>query len=72
MGQSVDTNGNTSAAAITLGKRISNQLYLSYARSLAGASGTLSIFYDISQRWTLRGQAGDESGVDLIFTHKFD
>jgi translocation and assembly module TamB len=72
MGQSVDANGNTNAAAITLGKRISNQLYLSYARSLAGATGTLSIFYDISQRWTLRGQAGDESGVDLIFTHKFD
>jgi translocation and assembly module TamB len=72
MGQTVDANGNTNAAAITLGKRISNQLYLSYARSLAGATGTLSIFYDISQRWTLRGQAGDESGMDLIFTHKFD
>lgn len=60
------------AAALTLGKRISQDLYLSYEQSLSGAVGTLYILYDLSQRLTLRGQTGLQTALDLIYTHRRD
>ena len=71
-GESVNADGSTRAAAVTLGKRLSNQLYLSYETGLAGAMGTVSVFYDISRRFTLRARAGDENALDLIFTLQYD
>ncbi len=71
-GESVNTDGSTSAAAVTLGKRLSNELYLSYETGLAGAMGTVSVFYDVSRRFTLRARAGEENAVDLIFTLQYD
>jgi translocation and assembly module TamB len=67
-----NADGTTAAAAITLGKRISNDLYLAYESSLAGTMGTVSIFYDVSRRLTLRARAGEENAVDLIFTLRYD
>ena len=71
-GQATNADGSTAAAALTLGKRISNDLYLAYERSLAGTMGTVSIFYDVSRYLTLRARAGEENAVDLIFTVRYD
>ncbi len=71
-GEGTNADGSTNAAALTLGKRLSNDLYLAYERSLAGTLGTVSIFYDLSRRLTLRARAGEESAIDLIFTVKYD
>jgi len=71
-GESLNADGSTRAAAVTLGKRISNELYLSYETGLAGAMGTVSVFYDLSRRFTLRARAGEENAVDLIFTLHYD
>ena len=71
-GESTNADGSTTAAALTLGKRISDKLYLSYERTLAGTLGTVSIFYDVSKRLTLRARAGEESAIDLIFTIRYD
>jgi translocation and assembly module TamB len=30
------------------------------------------VFYDLSRRFTLRGQSGSQNAVDLIFTTRFD
>lgn len=65
-------DGTTTEAALTVGKRLSSDLYLSYEQSLAGAVSTVSIFYDLSKRLTLRARAGTENAVDLIFTHRYD
>jgi translocation and assembly module TamB len=59
-------------AVVTLGKRFAQNFYASYERSLSGALGTLFIFYDVSKRLTVRAQAGERAGVDLIFTFSFD
>jgi translocation and assembly module TamB len=59
-------------AVVTLGKRFARNFYASYERSLSGALGTLYIFYDVSRRLTVRAQAGERAGVDLIFTFAFD
>ncbi|MDR7094984.1 translocation/assembly module TamB domain-containing protein [Hydrogenophaga laconesensis] len=71
-GSATNADGTTSAAALTLGKRLSNKLYLTYESSLAGAMGTVSMFYDISRRVTVRARAGEENAIDLIFTTTFD
>lgn len=58
--------------AVTLGKRLGQNLYASYERSLSGALGTLYLFYDISRRLTVRAQAGERAAVDLILTFRYD
>ena len=62
----------TSAAAVTLGKRLSRNFYVAYERSLAGTLGTVFVFYDLSKRFTLRVQTGEQSAIDLIFTVPYD
>ncbi|QGW84181.1 translocation/assembly module TamB domain-containing protein [Variovorax paradoxus] len=64
--------GDLRESAVTLGKRLSKDFYLTYERSVGGTFGTLFIFYDLTQRLTLRGQAGQTSGLDLIYTLKYD
>ena len=64
--------GTGTGASLTLGKRLSRNFYLAYERSLAGTLGTFYIFYDLSRRFTLRAQTGEESAVDLIFTVRYD
>jgi translocation and assembly module TamB len=66
------TSGGLADASVTLGKRLSDRLYAAYEHSLAGASGTLLIFYELSRRWTVRGQAGENAAVDLIYRLSFD
>ncbi|PIF74978.1 autotransporter secretion inner membrane protein TamB [Variovorax sp. 54] len=64
--------GDLRESAVTLGKRLSKDFYITYERSLGGTFGTIFIFYDLTKRLTLRGQAGQTSGVDLIYTVKYD
>jgi len=71
-GASSNADGTTAAGAITLGKRFSSNFYAAYERSISGALGTLYVFYDLSQRFTIRAQAGQQSAVDLIYTLPYD
>lgn len=71
-GESLNPDGSPRAAAVTLGKRLSHQLYLSYETGLASAIGTVSVFYDLSRRFTLRARAGEENAIDLIFNWQYN
>jgi translocation and assembly module TamB len=66
------TRGGATGAAVTLGKRLSQDFYLAYETSLTGTFGSLLIFYDLTQRLTLRAQAGEQSALDLIFRVRRD
>ncbi len=66
------SGADASAAALTFGKRITNKLYVTYERSLSGTVGALYIFYDLTKKLTLRGQTGQQNGVDLIYTLTFN
>ena len=68
----VRADGSASGATVTLGKRISRDFYVASERSLAGTLGTISIFYDLSRRFTLRASTGEQSAIDLIFTVRYD
>lgn len=65
-GREIDT------ASLTLGKRLSKDLYVAYEHSLAGTVGAFSVFYDLSSRVTVRAQAGEKSAIDLIYTLRYD
>jgi translocation and assembly module TamB len=58
--------------SVTLGKRFSRNFYAAYERSLSGALGTLYIFFDLTRQLTVRGQTGERTALDLIYTFSFD
>jgi translocation and assembly module TamB len=66
------SDATATGAAITLGKRLSDDFYLAYETSLSGTFGSLYIFYDLTRRLTLRAQTGEQSALDLIFTIRRD
>jgi translocation and assembly module TamB len=68
---SVSPDG-TNSAVVRVGKRFANNFYAAYERSLSGAMGTLFLFYDVSKRITVRAEAGERTGLDLIITFSFD
>lgn len=59
-------------SALSIGKRISDKFYVTYEAGLSGAASTLYIFYDLTRRLTLRGETGEASAVDLIYTIDYD
>lgn len=63
---------DVTTAAVTVGKRLGDDLYVTYERSLSSALGTLYIFLDLSRRLTLRAQTGPQSALDLIYTMRYD
>ncbi|MDE2605747.1 MAG: translocation/assembly module TamB domain-containing protein [Burkholderiales bacterium] len=65
------TPDSTSGAVVRVGKRFADNLYAAYERSLSGTMGTLFLFYDVSRRVTVRAEAGERAGLDLILTFHF-
>ena len=63
---------DASAAALTLGKRLSSAMYVTYEYSLSGTLGTLYIFYDLTRNLTLRGQTGMVNALDVVYTLRHD
>lgn len=59
-------------SGVSVGKRISDELYVTYEAGLSGAASTLYIFYDITRRFTVRAQSGEATAVDLIYSFDFD
>lgn len=71
-GKSSTAGGDIDSASITLGKRLTQDIYVAYEHSLAGTVGAFSLFYDLSNRFTVRAQTGEQSAIDLIFTLRYD
>ena len=65
-------SAGASGATLTIGKRLSKDFYVAYETGLAGAVGTLQVFYDLSRRISLRASTGTQSAIDLVFTHRYD
>ena len=57
---------------LVVGKYLTPQLYISYGRSLFSGGNLFSIRYDLSKRWQLESQTGQESGVDIYYKLEFN
>lgn len=65
------SGGDAESAALTFGKRLTSQLYLSYEKSISGLLDVARLTFSITPRWSLRAQAGTESAVDVLYTFSF-
>ena len=59
------------SASLTLGKRLTSQLYLSYAKSVSSLQDIARLTFNLTPRWALRAEAGNESAVDVLYTFSF-
>jgi translocation and assembly module TamB len=74
-GASRSGSSNASAApsdVVTIGKRISDRLFISYEQGLRGVSNLLSAQYLLTERLSLRAQSGTASALDLLYAFAFD
>lgn len=67
-GDSADSSGT----ALSLGKRLSDKMYVTYEYGLTNALGAIYIFLDLTRHLTLRGQTGEKSALDIIYTLRRD
>lgn len=65
------TDGEVRETIVTLGKQLSERLYVGYERGLNSTAGNFQLLYRIAQRFTLRGQTGLDNAVDFIFTWRW-
>ena len=58
-------------AAVSFGKRLTSDLYLSYEKSVSGLLDVARLTYFITPVWQVRGASGAESAVDVLYTFSF-
>jgi len=61
-------SGGLSDAVVSLGKQVSERVYVGYAQSLDATGGSLELIYRIARRLTVRLQTGTETAVDFVWT----
>ncbi|MFG6465687.1 translocation/assembly module TamB domain-containing protein [Roseateles sp. BYS87W] len=66
------TDDDTRATIVRLGKQLSRRWYVGYERSLNATTGSWQLIYRIAQRFTLRAQGGDDNALDLIWQWKWN
>lgn len=57
---------------VTLGKRISSRLYVSYKQGLESASSILLLRYTLTPRISVEAEAGTSSALSLFYNFAFD
>ncbi len=62
------SEGDTKATIVSLGKQLSKRWYIGYERGLNATTGSWQLIYRIARRFTLRAQAGGDNSLDLIWT----
>ncbi|WP_162299572.1 translocation/assembly module TamB domain-containing protein [Pseudomethylobacillus aquaticus] len=62
---------NAQNTSLSLGKRLSSKLFLSYEKAFNGLLNVARLTYQLTDRWSVRSQAGSESAVDVLYTFSF-
>jgi translocation and assembly module TamB len=58
---------------VTLGKRLSDRIYVMFEQNLSAAESVFKMSYQLSRRWSVRTESGTETdAVDLFYTWSFD
>lgn len=66
------SEGATADTIVTLGKQLSDRVYVGYERGLASAAGNLQLIYRIAQQFTVRAQSGEDPAIDLIWMFRWN
>lgn len=66
------SDGAVRDTVVSLGKQVSERVYLGYERGLSAAAGNWQLIYRIARRFTLRAQSGEDPAVDLIWLFRWN
>lgn len=61
----------TTGQIVSVGKRLSSNMLLSYEQSLTAAGSIVKLTVNLSRNFSLVGWAGSESGMDLLWSYRF-
>ncbi|MBK7953667.1 MAG: translocation/assembly module TamB domain-containing protein [Candidatus Accumulibacter sp.] len=61
----------TTGQILSVGKRLSSRMLISYDQSLTTAGGIVKLTVNLSRNFSLVGWAGSETGMDLLWTYRF-
>jgi len=64
----VESSEKGDQASLVVGRYLSPRIYVSYGVGLLEAINTLSIRYQITDRWQLKAESGAHQGADLLYT----
>ncbi|MDT8385054.1 MAG: translocation/assembly module TamB domain-containing protein [Gammaproteobacteria bacterium] len=64
----VESSEGGDQASLVMGRYLSPRLYVSYGVGLIEAFNTLTLRYQISEHWQLKGESGEYQGADILFT----
>jgi translocation and assembly module TamB len=59
--------GSVSETMLVVGKYLTPDLYISYGRSLFSGGNLFFLRYNLSPKWQIETQTGQESGVDIYY-----
>ncbi|MFZ5541526.1 MAG: translocation/assembly module TamB domain-containing protein [Pseudomonadota bacterium] len=57
---------------VSIGKRLSEELTLSYEQATTGTSNVVQLSYRLTQRLSVIARAGTENALDLVYSFAFD
>jgi len=68
----VTTSSSAAADFVALGKRINDDLYLSFEQALTGAEYFIALNYRLTSALSVIARAGSTNSLDLVYTIAFD
>lgn len=71
-GESGSAATSAQDSVVTLGKRLTDRLFISYEQSLRGLQNLLRLQYEITERLSVRTKTGTQNAVDLLWTYRYD
>jgi translocation and assembly module TamB len=71
---SVGMRSDTSSGGqiVSFGKRVSDNVYITYERSVSGAINLTRVRYVLSPRWSIEAATGTSDAIDVFFTLFFN
>ena len=70
-GSTVTNQGTVSGQVLTLGKRLSSDLFVSFEQSLGGAESLIKLTYQLSRSVSLVARSGTDNSADMYYTVSF-
>ena len=70
-GTAVTGEGSVSGQVLTLGKRLSTDLFVSFEQSLGGAESLVKLTYQLTRRISLVARGGTNNSADIYYTISF-
>jgi translocation and assembly module TamB len=57
---------------VALGKRLTDELYVTFEQALSGAEYYVALNYQLTRRLSVIARAGSTNAIDLVYSLAFD